>query len=147
EKYVADPPRASCTLPKGVSTLSSATEPTTRRSVIVAGSHCSGDREAGLDRGWPAVGACRLRSRGLPFRPPRKYGSSSNSSFFLVAAGKARGFVITAFRSRLGHSHVREGAIAGITRRRTSLAVSTFFRRFWTTASTDTASCVSCQTS
>src|SRR5256885_2484410 len=32
EKYVAEPPSASCTLPKGVSTLSSATEPTTRRS-------------------------------------------------------------------------------------------------------------------
>src|SRR5262245_10059157 len=32
EKNVAEPPSASCTLPKGVSTLSSATEPTTSRS-------------------------------------------------------------------------------------------------------------------
>ena len=31
--------------------------------------HCSGDREAGLDRGWPAAGARRLRSRGRWCRP------------------------------------------------------------------------------
>src|SRR5437773_6506340 len=37
EKYVADPPSTSRTLPKGVSTLSSATEPTTRRSATLAG--------------------------------------------------------------------------------------------------------------
>jgi hypothetical protein len=36
EKYVAEPPSASCTLPNGVSTLSSATEPTTRRSAMFA---------------------------------------------------------------------------------------------------------------
>ena len=37
--------------------------------------------------------------------------------------------------------------MTGITRRRTSLAVATFLNKFWTTASTDTAACVSCQTS
>src|SRR5262245_37975223 len=35
EKNVAEPPSASWTLPKGVSTLSSATEPTTRRSATL----------------------------------------------------------------------------------------------------------------
>src|SRR6266850_7313454 len=30
---------------------------------------CSGDHEAGLDRGWPAKGATRLRTRGQPARP------------------------------------------------------------------------------
>jgi len=30
---------------------------------------CSGDHEAGLDRGWPEKGATRLRTRGQPARP------------------------------------------------------------------------------
>src|SRR5207253_6954158 len=61
--------------------------------------HYNGVLESGLDRGWPAAGARRLRSRGMRLRwrgtrfrprgtrvPPRgKYGSSSSPSFFLVA--------------------------------------------------------------
>ena len=50
------------------------------------------------------------------------------------------GLVMTASRKSAGHGHARGPPIAGITRRSTSLAVATFFRRFWITASTVTVS-------
>src|SRR5439155_12892636 len=76
-----------------------------------------------------------------------KYRSSRSASRFRVFGGNAVGLVITAFARRCPHAHVRGGASVGSAPRRTSFAVLTFFRRFCTTASTETASCVSCQTS
>src|SRR5205814_1488090 len=195
-KYVAEPPSASRTLPKGVSTLSSATEPTTRRSPTTAplGRRAPApltrkvlveqepqalprpprerlrmrdDRipqEArALARAPRADGRDRRAQHGLGGRDvlqevlddrldrqrllwagarrrrsPGKYLSSKSPRRCRVRRGNAFGCVMIAFRRRLGHSHVRPGPMAGIAARSTSLAVATFFRRFWTTASTDT---------
>src|SRR5262249_2823516 len=102
--------------------------------------HCSGVREPGLRRGWPDLGATRLRPSG-------KYFPISRSRRRRVAWGNADGFVITALSSSRGHSHSRVPPIVGMTVRSTCFAVATFLRRFATTASTLTAACVSCQTS
>ena len=64
-----------------------------------------------------------------------------------VRAGNAAGLVITASFSSDGQGHVRGPPITGITRRSTSFARDTFYRRLATTASTVTASCVACHTS
>src|SRR2546422_11702183 len=98
-------------------------------------------------------GPCRRVSRRCPGRRSRrpggqprgfcsggKYLSSKSPSFRRVAGGEGLGFVITAFRRRPGHSHSRGGAIGGITRRSTSLAVATLFRRVRETGSTHTVS-------
>ena len=64
-----------------------------------------------------------------------------------MARGNARGAVMTAFFRRSGHGQVRGNPMAATTRRITSFAVSTFFKRFAITPSTETASSLSCQTS
>ena len=71
----------------------------------------------------------------------------SRSSVFRVFAGNTVGLVMIAFFRSAGHGQVRGGPTAGISRRSTSLAVTTFFSRLAITASTVTASCVSCHTS
>ena len=71
----------------------------------------------------------------------------SKSSFFRVVAGNVLGFVMIAFFRSARHGHVRGGPTAGISRRSTSFAVTTFFSRLAMTASTVTAWWVSCQTS
>jgi hypothetical protein len=55
-----------------------------------------------------------------------------------VAGGNAFGSVITAFFRSPGQSQVRAAGSLGIARPRIAFAVSTFRRRFCTTASTET---------
>src|SRR5262249_21366113 len=66
EKNVAEPPSASCTLPKGVSTLSSATEPTTSRSATALFPLLRFERGEGLaeQEGGSAASGAR-EGRGL----------------------------------------------------------------------------------
>jgi len=106
------------TLPKGVVTVSSATEPTTTRSATTASL---------LPRGEVLV---EQQRQTLP-REGREGG----------------GLVITALARAPPQPAAQGLPMRGSARRSAALAVATFLSRLATTPSTVTASCVSCHTS
>jgi hypothetical protein len=75
--------------------------------VICSGVDCSGDREAGLERGWPEKGARRLRTRGQPKRRavhekrPITVGIGDGGNEIGMGAARAKIARLDALRARI----------------------------------------------
>ena len=90
--------------------------------VVCSGIYCSGDREAGLDRGWPEKGASRLRTRGQRasrnasrLRTPVTVGIGDGGNEIGMGAARARIARLDPLRARIASVvRVDQLVVAGV---------------------------------